>query len=172
MQSRTPGAIRASIPASLDWGIALAIGADADVVILKSAKQVVFLTSKTLQQKMAVSALVAMNERAFSTLQVRTKEKMCANDRILCHEEFCRFAKNYPEKMAASDILGRLRVFGLDPTSIRSANSSAEASMRLMAGPESTPCTAAARIRRATARGPTATIPPPRSSRWRRGASA
>ncbi|HJW15141.1 MAG TPA: ATP-dependent DNA helicase [Thermoanaerobaculia bacterium] len=76
---------------------------------LISGKQVVFLTSKTLQQKMAVSALKAMNERAFSTLQVRAKEKMCANDRILCHEEFCRFAKNYPEKMARSNILGRLR---------------------------------------------------------------
>jgi DNA excision repair protein ERCC-2 len=76
---------------------------------LTAGKQVVFLTSKTLQQKMAVSALVAMNERAFSTLQVRAKEKMCANDRILCHEDFCRFAKSYPEKMARSNILGRLR---------------------------------------------------------------
>ena len=61
---------------------------------LTSGKQVVFLTSKTLQQRMAVSALQAMNERAFSTLQVREKEKMCANDRILCQEEFCRFAKS------------------------------------------------------------------------------
>ncbi|HEY7113734.1 MAG TPA: helicase C-terminal domain-containing protein [Thermoanaerobaculia bacterium] len=76
---------------------------------LRQGKQVVFLTSKTLQQKMAVSALVAMNERAFTTLQVRAKEKMCANDRILCHEDFCRFARGYPEKMARSNILGRLR---------------------------------------------------------------
>ena len=75
---------------------------------LKTGKQLVFLTSKTLQQNMAVSALQAMNERAFSTLQVRAKEKMCANDRILCHEEFCRFARGYPEKMARSNILGRL----------------------------------------------------------------
>ena len=76
---------------------------------LESGRQVVFLTSKTLQQKMAVSALTAMNEGSFHTLQVRAKEKMCANDRILCHEEFCRFARNYPEKMARSNILGRLR---------------------------------------------------------------
>lgn len=76
---------------------------------LTAGKQVVFLTSKTLQQKMAVSALTAMNERAFSTIQVRAKERMCANDRILCHENFCRFAKDYPEKMARSNILGRLR---------------------------------------------------------------
>ncbi|HEY6148161.1 MAG TPA: ATP-dependent DNA helicase, partial [Thermoanaerobaculia bacterium] len=85
---------------------------------LTSGRQVVFLTSKTLQQNMAVQALTAMNERGFRTLQVRAKEKMCANDRILCHEEFCRFAKNYPEKMAASDILGRLRdsYFHQDPS--------------------------------------------------------
>jgi DNA excision repair protein ERCC-2 len=76
---------------------------------LTADKQVVFLTAKTLQQTMAVGALTAMNERAFTTLQVRAKERMCANDEILCHEEFCRFAKGYPEKMARSDILSRLR---------------------------------------------------------------
>ena len=76
---------------------------------LATGRQVVFLTSKTLQQKMAVSALIGMNERAFHTLQVRAKDRMCANDRILCHEEFCRFAKGYPEKMERSDLLGKLR---------------------------------------------------------------
>lgn len=75
---------------------------------LRQGKQVVFLTSKTLQQKMAVSALRAMNTGGFRTLQVRAKEKMCANDRIICHEDFCRFARGYPEKMARTDILGRL----------------------------------------------------------------
>jgi DNA excision repair protein ERCC-2 len=87
---------------------------------LTSGRQVVFLTSKTLQQKMAVSSLVAMNERAFQTVQVRAKERMCANDRILCHEEFCRFAKDYPEKMERSDLLGRLRegYSHLDPDTV------------------------------------------------------
>ena len=68
-----------------------------------------FLTSKTLQQKMAVSALQAMNERAFHTVQVRAKERMCANDRVLCHEDFCRFARSYPEKMQPRTCSGRLR---------------------------------------------------------------
>ena len=76
---------------------------------LTAGRQVVFLTAKTLQQTMAVNALTAMNERVFTTLQIRAKEKMCANDQILCHEEFCRFAKGYPEKMARSDILSRLK---------------------------------------------------------------
>lgn len=87
---------------------------------LASGRQVVFLTSKTLQQKMAVSSLIAMNERAFQTVQVRAKERMCANDKILCHEEFCRFAKDYPEKMERSGLLGRLRdsYSHLDPDTV------------------------------------------------------
>ncbi len=87
---------------------------------LGSGRQVVFLTSKTLQQKMAVSCLQAMNQGAFHTLQVRAKERMCANDRILCHEEFCRFAKSYPEKMETSNLLPRLRdsYSHLDPDAV------------------------------------------------------
>ena len=77
---------------------------------LITGKQVVFLTSKTLQQKMAVSAFRAMNERGtFRTLQLRSKEKMCANDRVLCHEDFCPYAKGYAEKMNKSRILDNLR---------------------------------------------------------------
>jgi DNA excision repair protein ERCC-2 len=87
---------------------------------LGSGRQVVFLTSKTLQQKMAVSCLQSMNQGAFHTLQVRAKERMCANDRILCHEEFCRFAKSYPEKMETSNLLPRLRdsYSHLDPDAV------------------------------------------------------
>ncbi|MDQ6630460.1 MAG: DEAD/DEAH box helicase family protein [Verrucomicrobiota bacterium] len=77
---------------------------------LASGKQIVFLTAKTLQQKMAVNALCAMNrDGAFRTLQMRAKEKMCANTEVICHENFCPYAKNYPEKMERSKILERLR---------------------------------------------------------------
>lgn len=77
---------------------------------LTTGKQVVFLTSKTLQQKMVVSAFRAMNDRgAFRTLQLRSKEKMCANDRVFCHEDFCPYAKHYAQKMSKSRILEHLR---------------------------------------------------------------
>ncbi len=80
------------------------------VEALSSGKQLFFLTAKTLQQKMASDALVAMNrEGGFRTLQMRSKEKMCANDRVICHEDFCPYAKNYPEKMEKSGLLERLR---------------------------------------------------------------
>src|SRR4030095_1966741 len=61
-----------------------------------------------------------MTQAAFHTLQVRAKERMCANDRILCHEEFCRFAKSYPEKMETSNLLPRLRdsYSHLDPDAV------------------------------------------------------
>ncbi len=51
---------------------------------LAAGRQVVFLTSKTLQQKMAVNVLRGLNrDGAFRTAQIRAKEKMCANDRVL-----------------------------------------------------------------------------------------
>ncbi len=34
---------------------------------------------------------------------------MCANDRVLCHEDFCPYAKDYPGKMEKSRLLDRLR---------------------------------------------------------------
>jgi DNA excision repair protein ERCC-2 len=77
---------------------------------LAAGRQVVFLTSKTLQQKMAVSVLRGLNrDGAFRTAQIRAKEKMCANDRVLCHEDFCPYARDYPAKMERSRILDRLR---------------------------------------------------------------
>jgi DNA excision repair protein ERCC-2 len=88
---------------------------------LAAGRQVVFLTSKTLQQKMAVSIFRALNAGgAFRTAQIRAKEKMCANDRVLCHEDFCPYAKNYPEKMEKSGLLDRLRegLWHFDPDAV------------------------------------------------------
>ena len=34
---------------------------------------------------------------------------MCANDRVICHEDFCPYAKDYPGKMERSKLLDRLR---------------------------------------------------------------
>ncbi len=76
---------------------------------LRTGRQVVFLTSKNLQQQIAVKALAAMNrDGRFRVAQLRAKERMCANDRVLCHEDFCRYAKDYPAKMERSALLDRL----------------------------------------------------------------
>ncbi len=50
---------------------------------------------------MATAVLRLLNqEAAFRSLRLRAKAKMCANDQILCHEEYCRFAKDYAPEAA------------------------------------------------------------------------
>jgi DNA excision repair protein ERCC-2 len=72
-------------------------------------KRLFVLTAKTTQQEMATAVLSLLNrERAFRSLRIRAKAKMCANDQVLCHEEYCRFAKDYGMKLATTGVLGRI----------------------------------------------------------------
>ena len=67
------------------------------------------LTAKNTQQEMATAVLALLNqEEAFRSLRLRAKAKMCANDQILCHEEYCRFAKDYGLKLATSGVIPRI----------------------------------------------------------------
>jgi DNA excision repair protein ERCC-2 len=76
---------------------------------LSHGKRLFVLTAKTLQQEMAVGVLRLLNqEGAFRSLRLRAKAKMCANDQILCHEEYCRFAKDYALKLQSTGVTGRL----------------------------------------------------------------
>lgn len=75
---------------------------------LRLGKKLLFLTPKTLQQNIVIETLARLNDGTFRVLRMRSKDKMCANDRILCHEEHCRFARDYPQKMEASQLLPRL----------------------------------------------------------------
>jgi DNA excision repair protein ERCC-2 len=72
-------------------------------------KRLFILTAKTTQQEMATAVIRLLNqEQAFRSLRVRAKSKMCANDQIICHEEYCRFAKDYGLKLTSSGLLARL----------------------------------------------------------------
>ena len=69
-------------------------------------KRLFVLTAKNTQQEMATAVLHLLNqEEAFRSLRLRAKAKMCANDQILCHEEYCRFAKDYGLKLATTGVL-------------------------------------------------------------------
>ncbi|HEX4953199.1 MAG TPA: helicase C-terminal domain-containing protein [Thermoanaerobaculia bacterium] len=85
---------------------------------LREGKRLFVLTAKTLQQEMAVKVLGLLDvEGAFQGLRLRAKAKMCANDQVLCHEEYCRFAKDYALKLHTSGLVPRLldEHAGLDP---------------------------------------------------------
>ena len=75
---------------------------------LAKGHKVFFLTAKTLQQRIAVETARAMQEGLFSSLQLRAKSKMCANTEIVCHEEFCPYAREYGLKLVRSNLLETL----------------------------------------------------------------
>jgi DNA excision repair protein ERCC-2 len=75
---------------------------------LRAGKKLFFLTSKTLQQDAAVSALSMINDGSFRVLRIRAKQKMCAHTQMICHEDFCPFAARYTEKMEKSGLLDQI----------------------------------------------------------------
>ena len=75
---------------------------------LKMGKKLFFLTSKTMQQDAAVSALKMLNDGSFRVLRIRSKQKMCAHTEVICHEDFCPFAARYSEKMEKSALVSHL----------------------------------------------------------------
>jgi len=75
---------------------------------LGRGQRVFFLTAKTLQQRIAVETAKAMQENLFRSLQLRAKSKMCANTEIVCHEEFCPYAKEYGLNLTRTELLPTL----------------------------------------------------------------
>jgi len=84
-------------------------------------KRLFFLTAKTTQQEMAQTVLDLLDDQgAFHALTVRAKGKMCANDQIICHEEYCPFARDYYQKLHSTQVVPRLLDEGghLDPNAV------------------------------------------------------
>ncbi|MEL7059558.1 MAG: DEAD/DEAH box helicase, partial [Acidobacteriota bacterium] len=76
---------------------------------LRDDLKVFVLTAKTLQQDMAMAVASLLNrDGAFRSLRLRAKHKMCANDQVLCHEEYCPFAREYYAKLQRSAVVPRL----------------------------------------------------------------
>ncbi len=76
---------------------------------LAREKRLFVLTAKTLQQEMASEVLALLNrDESFHTLRLRAKAKMCANDQIICHEEYCPYARDYYAKLLGTRLVQRL----------------------------------------------------------------
>ncbi len=75
---------------------------------LEAGKRLFFLTAKTLQQRLAVDTARAMQGELFRSLQLRAKSKMCANSEVICHEEFCPYARDYGLKLVRTQIVPSL----------------------------------------------------------------
>ncbi|MEM1182455.1 MAG: helicase C-terminal domain-containing protein [Acidobacteriota bacterium] len=67
------------------------------------------LTAKTLQQDMATAVMALLNrEGTFRSLRLRAKSKMCANDQVLCHEDYCTYARDYYLKLQRTRVVPKL----------------------------------------------------------------
>jgi DNA excision repair protein ERCC-2 len=78
------------------------------VSALETHRRLFILTAKTTQQDIYMKTLAAVDGESFRSVRLRAKERMCANDVVLCHENHCQFAKDYGAKMEASGLLERL----------------------------------------------------------------
>ncbi|MEE8526101.1 MAG: helicase C-terminal domain-containing protein [Thermoanaerobaculia bacterium] len=76
---------------------------------LAKDQRIFIVTAKTLQQEMAVEVLDLLNQQgAFRSLRLRAKAKMCANDQVVCHEEYCEHARDYYLKLQKTGIIQSL----------------------------------------------------------------
>lgn len=76
---------------------------------LENDRRVFVLTAKNLQQKMATRVVDMLNrDGSYSSVQIRAKASMCANGEVLCHEEYCSYARDYFGKLHQSKLLDRL----------------------------------------------------------------
>jgi DNA excision repair protein ERCC-2 len=82
----------------------------------KHGLSVFFLTSKTTQQRIVADTLRLWNVEpgshpqvgaelpVFNSLILRSKEKICANDVVFCHESRCRYARAFFQKLEESNV--------------------------------------------------------------------
>ncbi len=76
---------------------------------LEHDKRLFVLTAKNLQQEMATEVLHLLNPlEAFHSLRMRAKARMCANDQVLCHEEYCTYARDYYLKLQQTGVVRQL----------------------------------------------------------------
>jgi len=92
-------------------------------------KRLFVLTAKNLQQEMTTRVLRQLAAGGgFHALRLRAKARMCANGEVICHEEYCAFARDYAAKLAGSGVVPRL--LGdeavLEPDLVFSASAQAE----------------------------------------------
>jgi DNA excision repair protein ERCC-2 len=91
--------------------------------------RVFVLTSKGTQQEMALRVLGLLNEEgAFRSLRMRAKAGMCTNDQLLCHEDYCRFLRDFSTRLESSGVWERIVAGGpmLLPDAIRAAGRETE----------------------------------------------
>lgn len=82
---------------------------------LTADRRVFFVTSKTTEQRIVATTLARLVEKnpGITAVVLRAKAKICANEVVFCHPDFCQYARDYPTKVEASGSRERLLGDGL-----------------------------------------------------------
>lgn len=77
---------------------------------LENNLRIFHITSKTTQQRIARETLEAMIDPGMDIrcIILQAREKICLNDQVICHEEFCPYARDYMEKLSDGSIIEEL----------------------------------------------------------------
>jgi len=78
---------------------------------IQHQKKVVYLTSKTTQQKIIRETLQPIVDQGLDiTISfLRASKNMCANDVVICHEDYCPYVKNYQKEDLRKILISKLR---------------------------------------------------------------
>ena len=78
---------------------------------IRQQKRIIYLTSKTTQQKIVKETLKPIVDQGLD-IQVcflRASKNMCANDVVFCHEDYCPYVKNYQNEKLRNRLISKLR---------------------------------------------------------------
>ena len=69
-------------------------------------KKVFFATSRTTQQQMAEDTIVEMARRGLpvKAISIRARDRICLNERVVCHPEHCPYAYGYHDKVRRENL--------------------------------------------------------------------
>lgn len=76
-------------------------------VAYKQNRRIFFATARTTQQKMVEKTIDQMIKKGLPirALSIRSKEKACLNDKMVCRPESCQYANGFYDKLRDSSIL-------------------------------------------------------------------
>ena len=88
---------------------------------IRHQKRILYLTAKTTQQEIIRETIRPIIDQGLDMTVsfLRASKRMCANDIIFCHENYCPYVKNYQDKKRKTRLLSKLKTEQiLDPEMI------------------------------------------------------
>jgi len=78
---------------------------------IQNQKRIIYLTSKTTQQKIIRDTLQLIVDQGLDIKIsfLRASKTMCANDVVFCHEDYCPYVKNYQDADLRKKLISKLR---------------------------------------------------------------